>query len=128
MIRDLDQINDHRDLVTALDSFRKLMSKQAPANNRNDPSFYQQNPLLPGIVPEAFQSEKMITMDQTIFALFDHKIKTAIEEQQNRNVGTSLETFVREKKIQFVELREEFERKYSQQAKFFSEGMAPELQ
>lgn len=30
MIKDLNQINDHRNLVTSLDQFRKIMSKSAP--------------------------------------------------------------------------------------------------
>ena len=30
MIRDLNQINDHRNLVLALDEFRKIMSRAAP--------------------------------------------------------------------------------------------------
>ena len=50
MIQDLEQINNHRKLVTTIEIFRKMMSKAAPIGEEDIK--HLANPLLPGTVPE----------------------------------------------------------------------------
>ena len=69
----------------------------------------------------------MISKDQTIFAKFDKKINMGLEEQKNMGKTISLEQFIQDKKHQFIRMREDFEVKYCEQAKYFAENMGPDL-
>ena len=57
MIKDLNQINDHRNLTNAIEDFRKIMSKAAPDLSEGEELKYHENPLLPGQVPEELFDE-----------------------------------------------------------------------
>ena len=46
MIKDLEHINNHRSMVTALENFKLIMSRPAPENNYDQTKYA--NPLVPG--------------------------------------------------------------------------------
>ena len=93
MIRDLKYINDYKDLVIAIEDFRKLMSAPAPQEAKDYAK--EPNPLLQGNIPDAYKPYSIINTNETIFALFVDAIKKSLEDQGlRRGKGISLIDFV----------------------------------
>lgn len=126
-IQDLEQINNHRKLVTVIENFRKMMNKAAPTGEEEIKTLV--NPLLPGTVPTQLQDKVTLKSDETIFALFDARITELLTEQKNRDSDSgSLEQFIERKREDMKEMHKQFENDYVEQAKFYSEKMGPDLQ
>ena len=128
MITDLSMINNHRQMVVALEEFRIIMGKSAPVLETGQGVDNLSNPLLPGSVPDARKSEQVIAADQTICCQFTKAIDEALEEQENLPKTTRLDTWIDDKKRHFSDLREAMEKMYGDHAVHLCEKFGPELQ
>ena len=81
-IEDLQQINDNRMMVVAIEDFRVIMSKAAPDLEEGQSYGFLQNPFLTGQVAEALRDEQTIREDKTFFAILTSEIQKALEEQE----------------------------------------------
>lgn len=127
MIRDLSHINNHRQMVVALEEFRKIMSKKAPVLALGEVVKNESNPLLTGNVPAEKKAEQVIAQDQTIFCQLTNAIDEALEEQEKRDKSVRLDNFIDDKKRHFIFLKDELEKKYGDHAIHLTEKFGPEL-
>jgi hypothetical protein len=67
LIRDLDYINNHRNMIIAIENFKQIMSRPAPDNEEEHGSQHP-NPLIPGKSVEGQENQKFIVANMTVFA------------------------------------------------------------
>ena len=114
-IADLSHINNQRQVVQAVEAFRKIMSKNKPPLEEGKEYPSVANPLLPGTVSGELASEQVIRTDATIFAVFSALIDDAIIQQEKYVEEKKMDraaNFAEQKKVEFSKKKEEFIGKY----------------
>ena len=97
------------------------------AFNPDDSDTERVNPLLSGSRLEEFEDDKIIQGHETIFAELNKIVEESIIEIQNRG-AKSLDQFEREKEGDLKMMKENYEKKYIEQALEFSQNMGLDLQ